>query len=149
MTSEDEGLEDVPDLAARPTESVEQVREKLLAGGYAGKVLIVQHCPVSGLLERPARWVRVGPPEPYAQYATSVRVSFIEPRKRKEAYYRFYDREGEGASRFCTIDVDGRRVWDSRDVMPVDMAKWEECRARFKAEHERARAMFGPGVTVI
>lgn len=87
---------------------------------------LVSHCSVFGRSVTPVRWFRVGEARPYAQYARSVDVFFIEPRKRKKYVMQAH----EGGPRFITIEVQGQTVYDSRTEVPVDMDKWEADRIR-------------------
>jgi hypothetical protein len=94
---------------------------------HTGPALIVQHCAVMHRLETPVRWFRVGQPRPYAQHPASVCVGFKKPRKRVPHYYTITPDN----IRYLTIEVGGRVVYDSRQEVPCDMAKWEETRSRF------------------
>jgi hypothetical protein len=96
----------------------------------SGKFVVVQHCAVFGRLETPVRWFHVSDPEPHAQHDRSVRVSFIEPRKRLRAFYRMTP----GDLRYLTINDEGGVVlYDSRTDVPTDMEKWEATRRKFEA----------------
>jgi hypothetical protein len=89
---------------------------------------IIQHCSVFGRLETPVRAYAIETPRPYAQYATSVSVAFMEPRKRRMAFYTMVPDN----LRYLLIEVQGQVVYDSRTDVPCDMATWDANWARFK-----------------
>jgi Family of unknown function (DUF6011) len=94
---------------------------------HTGNVTIVQHCAVFGRLETEARWVKTSDPTPYAQHERALHVYFSEPRKHKRCYFTFVP----DSTRWCEILIDGKAVWDSRELVPCDPAKWEATAARF------------------
>jgi hypothetical protein len=87
------------------------------------KALIVQHCAVAGRIETKARKFKVYEPRPYAQWQVAVRVWFVEPRMRNGRYFEVTPDD----IRYMIIERDGRVLYDSRDEVPCDMAKWHEC----------------------
>jgi hypothetical protein len=92
---------------------------------------IIQHCAVFGNLKTYARKFTVHDPKPRAQYATSVSVSFVEPRKRNSKGFTMVPDN----LRYLTIERDGGEVlYDSRDDVPCDMAKFEPIYQKHKAE---------------
>ena len=94
---------------------------------HDGEATVVTMCALRGRMETKVRWVKTSEPKPYAQYDTSVQVLFKDPRKRATCYYT----TRPDNNRYHLIEVGGRVVWDSRTVVPCDMAEWEAIRARF------------------
>jgi hypothetical protein len=95
------------------------------------KATIIQHCAVFGTLKTSVRKFEVLDPEPYAQYATSIHVSFVKPRERSWHYYQMVPDN----LRYITIETDaGEVLYDSRTDVPCDMAKWEPKYQKNKAE---------------
>jgi hypothetical protein len=82
--------------------------------------LIVQHCAVFGPLEQHVRAYAIDTPTPYAQYAVSIRLRFIEPRKRRVLAYILTPNN----LRYATIAVQGQIIYDTRRDVPCDMAVW-------------------------
>lgn len=105
--------------------TMEQVRE-------GGPAVVVIYTAVFGRKEIPVRAFKVGNVEPYAQYASSVSVTFCEPRKRTWKRVRAHcDSSYSSAERFLTVEQDGRTVYDSRHDVPIDMGGWRETAVRF------------------
>jgi hypothetical protein len=102
---------------------------------HQGEATIVSMSSVSPhrRMETKVRWVKTTEPEPYAQYATSVTLHFKEPRGRKTYYFTV---KPDNLT-YYLIEVGGRVVWDSRNLVPCDMAEWEADRARFDATWKR------------
>ena len=94
------------------------------------RAIIVQHCAVFGRLETPVRSFRVGEACPYAQHPCSITVSFQRPRGRRWSAFRIVPDD----IRYLTIEIGGREVYDSREDVPCDMAKWVKTRGRFEKE---------------
>jgi hypothetical protein len=81
---------------------------------------------VFGEWSRYVRKFRVYEVKPYAQHAVSVTIGFCEPRKRRWCF----DTIVPDNIRYITVEVNGRSIFDSRDVVPCDMDDWEATRAR-------------------
>lgn len=104
-------------------------------------VLLVRHTAVVGGATfgkpvrfddaKPVRRVRVGKPQPYAQYPVSVGVYFVEPGKRNEAGYTVTPDN----LRYFTIENESGGVfYDTRQDVPVDMTAFAATRERFVKE---------------
>jgi len=91
------------------------------------QALIVQHCAVAGRIETPVRRFSVLAVAPYAQHPCSVTVEFKEPHKRGSFVYTMVPDD----TRYLTIEMAGRVVYDSRADVPCDMAAWHQAAARF------------------
>jgi hypothetical protein len=92
---------------------------------------IIQHCAAFGNLKTRVRKFTVHDPKPHAQHATSVTVSFVKPRERRSYFFTMVPEN----YRYLTIERDGGEVlYDSRDDVPCDMAKWEPIYQKNKAE---------------
>jgi hypothetical protein len=91
---------------------------------------IVTHCAVFGTNRKDVREFHVRPPQPYAQYPVSVSISFVEPGKRTTYSYRVVPDN----LAYRTIEQNGVVVYDSRNDVPCDMAKWRETYAKHRAE---------------
>jgi hypothetical protein len=83
---------------------------------------IIRHDAVFGRREKIVRKFKVGEVVSYAQYKQAVSVQWVEPRKRN--CWRFVVVPDNLV--FCTIEHDGRVLYDSRNDVPCDMAKWSE-----------------------
>jgi hypothetical protein len=114
----------------------------------------VQRCAVLGNLKTIVRQYKVSEPQPYAQYSTSVRVSFVKPRKRR---WRYFTTIPDNIRYVLIMGASDELLYDSRTDVPCDMAKWWETRQEFKvqsealqAEGERCRAEhpLPPGITI-
>jgi len=97
------------------------------------------------------RKFEVHDPKPYAQYPTSVMVSFVKPGKRKWAYFTVVPDN----LRYLTIEHDDVVLYDSRTDVPCDMTKWESVYQKNKAqwlerqiEIDKENAAAPPGVHV-
>jgi len=99
---------------------------------HIGKATLVEHCAIYGRLETPVRLIQTGEPKPHAQHQTSVTVFFKGPGRRKG---RFITILPDGI-RYAQIEVDGAVIWDSREFVPCDMAKWEEAKAK-RAKYDK------------
>jgi hypothetical protein len=55
-------------------------------------------------------------------------VAFIEPGRRTKEYLTI----GNDNVRFATVEADGRVIWDSRPLVPCDMALWQTSREKMK-----------------
>ncbi len=95
--------------------------------GSHGPAVIIQHCAVFGERQRPVQWWMVGEVKPYAQYDCSVVVNFIETGTRRKGYFTITPDN----TKYVTVRVDGRVVYDSRTDVPCDMAKWEASADRY------------------
>jgi hypothetical protein len=80
-------------------------------GGHA---MIKQYCSVFGVLITEVRKFTVSEPRPYAQYPTSVDVSFVKPRQRRSYSYTIVP----DGIRYLTIERNGDVVYDSRTDVP-------------------------------
>jgi hypothetical protein len=99
-------------------------------------LVLVTHSTVSGRRTKAIRSYTVGPVKPYAQYDTSVSISFVEPRQRR----------GEAVtacngSVYYTIEQNGRTVFDTRSLVSVDMEEFEKTRERIRKKFEAIPAM--------
>jgi hypothetical protein len=92
-----------------------------------GKATITFHSSVFGTRQEQVRQFKVSAPRPYAQYATSVSVSFVRPRKRNWLYTDITPTD----VLYITIAVDGQEVYDSRRDVPCDMERWNADAAKF------------------
>ena len=113
------------------------------------KATIIQHCAVFGNLKTEVRKYEVSDPKPYAQYLTSIHVSFVKPGKRKWAYFTIVPDD----LRYLTVEHNGEVLYDSRTDVPCDMTKWEpiyqENKAQWlarQAEIDEENAAAPPGV---
>lgn len=103
---------------------------------HRGKAVIVQHCAVYGRLETPVRYVDTGEVRGYAQYDRSLLVRFQRPRERRTCFIQVVP----CGSRYLQVEVGGRVVFDSRDLVPCDMAWWHAVRGKYE-ESERPRVV--------
>jgi hypothetical protein len=96
---------------------------------FNGKLKRVLHCAVFGRLEDVVRKVKVSNPGPHAQYRASVWVNCVKAGRRKSVDVVMVPDD----IRYCTVeDESGRVLYDSRQDVPCDMAKWEATRRRFE-----------------
>jgi hypothetical protein len=100
-----------------------------MQNGSGGPATIVEHCAVSGERRRAVQWWRVGEVKPYGQYDRSVAVNFFEPGSSRKKHFTV----APDHNRYVTVIVEGQVVYDSRNDVPCDMAKWEETAARYRA----------------
>jgi hypothetical protein len=96
---------------------------------YQGPATIVQHCAVFGRIETPVRWVKTGTPQEISAFNAGVYVYLKEPRKQNSARITV---EPDNTRYVEIHDDKGNVLWDSRKVVPCDMAEWEKTWARFK-----------------
>jgi hypothetical protein len=85
---------------------------------------IIRHCAIFGTFRDNVREFRIGEPRSYAQYPISVTLGWVYPRKRRWQYTTITPTN----IAYYIIEVDGHAVFDSRDVVPCDMAEWETIR---------------------
>jgi hypothetical protein len=96
---------------------------------FNGKLKRVLHCAVFGRLEDVVRKVQVADPKPDAQYSVSVTIGSVPKGRRRW----FFVTMTPDDIRYCTVeDESGRVLYDSRQDVPCDMAKWEDTWRRFK-----------------
>jgi hypothetical protein len=96
---------------------------------YNGPATIVQHCAVLGELKTPVRWFETRPPERYAQHETTVTVWFKHPGKRASNFFRVVP---DNIRYMVISDAAGEVLWDSRRLVPCDMAVWDARREEHK-----------------
>jgi hypothetical protein len=79
----------------------------------------------------PARRVRIGQPSAYAQYPVSVSVSYVPPGKRNPW---FMTAKPDNLTYFTVENESGDVLYDTREEVPCDMAKFGATRERFAKE---------------
>jgi hypothetical protein len=94
------------------------------------KATIIQHCAVFGTVKTEVRKFWVNDAKPYAQHPVSVIITFVEPRRRSSSYIRVVP----DSHRFTTIEASGKVLYDSRNDVPCDMAKWAETYRKNRTE---------------
>lgn len=93
---------------------------------------LITHCAVSGLIVRKISEFVVSEVKPYGQYETSVRINFVEPRKRGLAYKMVIPDDIQ----FVTIERKGAVLYDSRLDVPCDMEKFNRSWAGHQHQHQ-------------
>ena len=77
----------------------------------------------------PMREYTIGPVERYAQYEAAVCVSWRQPGDRKKRYYIHV--VPENLTYYTIHDPLGNQAWDSRSLVPCDMAVYDATVKRF------------------
>jgi hypothetical protein len=93
---------------------------------WHGDVVILHHIAYLGLLSPRRKHVRWAKVEPLPD-SRRLWISYKEARQRNSRHYTVGDDND-----YFSIVVGGRLVWDSRAVVPCDMAKWYETFKDFK-----------------
>lgn len=96
---------------------------------HAGPATLIFHSAAWGRMERPVQWVRGSPPQRRAQYAVAVLLSWRSSRGDRSATWIVPDN-----GRYAEVVAGGKVVWDSRSVVPCDMAAWERLRQQCRPE---------------
>ena len=92
-----------------------------------GRATLTVHSAVMGDTSKTVRKFTVGPVGPWAQYPRTVRIEYVEPRRRLARGYRVTP----GDETYVIIEAGAAIVYDSRDDVPCDMTRWQATRDRF------------------